>query len=47
MPLSLEYSLKMHQIGSLFLYISAILTIYTGYNYVIKSINTLNKIEKE
>ena len=47
MPLSLEYSLKISQIGTLFLYISAILTIYTGYNYAIKSIIALKNIEKE
>jgi len=47
MPLSIEYSLKIYQIGTLILYISTILTIYTGYNYVIKSIITLKNIEKE
>ena len=47
MPLSLEYSLKIHQIGTLLLYISAILTVSTGYNYVIKSIIALKNIEKE
>ena len=47
MPLSIEYSLKIYQIGTLVLYISTILTIYTGYNYVIKSIITLKNIEKE
>lgn len=47
MPLSIEYSSKIYQIGTLFLYISTILTIYTGYNYVIKSIITLKNIEKE
>src|SRR5210317_1948963 len=44
MPLSIEYSLKIYQIGTLILYISTILTIYTGYNYVIKSIITLKNI---
>jgi CDP-diacylglycerol--glycerol-3-phosphate 3-phosphatidyltransferase len=47
MPLSLEYSMKIHQFGTIFLYITAILTIYTGYKYVIKSIIVLKNIKKE
>ena len=45
-PLSIEYSEKIYQIGTIFLYITALLTVYTGYIYVIKSIIILNKIEK-
>ncbi len=47
MPISLEYSLKIHQIGTLFLYITAILAVYTGCNYAIKSINVINNIKKD
>ena len=46
MPLSLEYSAKIYQFGTIFLYITAILTIYTGYKYVIKSIIVLKNKEK-
>ena len=46
-PLSIEYSAKIYQVGTIFLYITTILTIYTGYKYVIKSIIVLNKIKKD
>jgi CDP-diacylglycerol--glycerol-3-phosphate 3-phosphatidyltransferase len=47
MPLSIEYSLKIYILGSIFLYLTALLTIYTGYKYVIKSIIILKKMKKE
>ena len=46
-PLNIEYSAKIYQVGTIFLYITTILTIYTGYKYVIRSINILNKIKKD
>ena len=46
-PLNIEYSAKIYQVGTIFLYITTILTIYTGYKYVIRSIIVLNKIKKD
>lgn len=46
-PLNIEYSAKIYQVGTIFLYITTILTIYTGYKYVISSIIVLNKIKKD
>ena len=46
-PLNISFSNTIYNVGTIFLYITAILTVYTGYNYVIISINEFKKIESE
>ena len=46
-PLNIAFSNKIYNFGSIFLYITAILTVYTGYKYVINSIIEFNKIKRE
>ena len=46
-PINIEFSQKIQSFGSVFLFMTAILTIYTGYKYVIKSIIEINKIKRE
>lgn len=46
-PINVELSEKFQNIGSILLLITTILTIYTGYKYVIKSIIEINKIKRE
>ena len=44
-PLNISFSNTIYNFGSIFLYLTAILTIYTGYKYVIISIKELKNIE--
>ena len=44
-PLNISFSNTIYNFGSIFLYLTAILTLYTGYKYVIVSIKELKKIE--
>ena len=44
-PLNISYSNTIYNFGTIFLYVTAILTLYTGYKYVIISIKELKKIE--
>ena len=46
-PINIEFSQKIQNFGSVFLFITAVLTVYTGYKYVIKSIIEINKIKRE
>ena len=46
-PLKISFSNTIYNFGTIFLYLTAILTIYTGYKYVIISINEFKKIESE
>ena len=44
-PLNISFSNTVYSFGTIFLYLTAILTIYTGYKYVIISIKELKNIE--
>ena len=44
-PLNISFSNTVYNFGTIFLYLTAILTIYTGYKYVIISIKELKNIE--
>ena len=46
-PLNISFSNTIYNFGTILLYITAILTVYTGYKYVIISINELKNIESE
>ena len=46
-PLNIAFSNIIYNFGSIFLYITAILTVYTGYKYVIISIIELKKTKRE
>ena len=44
-PLNISFSNTVYSFGTIFLYLTAILTVYTGYKYVIISIKELKNIE--
>jgi phosphatidylglycerophosphate synthase len=44
-PLNISFSNTIYSFGTIFLYVTAILTVYTGYKYVIISIKELKNIE--
>lgn len=44
-PLNISFSNTIYSFGTIFLYLTAILTVYTGYKYVIISIKELKNIE--
>ena len=45
-PLNISFSNTVNNFGTIFLYVTAILTVYTGYKYVVISIKELKKIER-
>ncbi|MDB9762007.1 CDP-diacylglycerol--glycerol-3-phosphate 3-phosphatidyltransferase [Alphaproteobacteria bacterium] len=45
-PLNISFSKTINNFGTIFLCVTAILTVYTGYKYVVISIKELKKIER-